>query len=84
MDRGGCLSYSCFLRYYQVFLNIAEKYKDKIQIAFKPHPLLKVKLSKHKEWGQQRTEDYYKKWQNLENGQLEEDDYIQKCCFFCK
>jgi len=76
IDRGGCLSYSCFLRYYQVFLNIAEKYKDKIQIAFKPHPLLKVKLSKHKEWGQQRTEDYYKKWQNLENGQLEEDDYI--------
>lgn len=76
IDRGGYLSYSCFLRYYQVFLNIAEKYRDRIQIAFKPHPLLKVKLYGHKEWGRERVDYYYQQWEELENGQLESDDYV--------
>jgi len=76
IDRGGDLSYSCFLRYYQVILDIVENYKDKIQIAFKPHPLLKVKLSKNKEWGRERVDYYYQQWEELENGQLESDDYV--------
>lgn len=76
IDRGGDLSYSCFLRYYQVILDIAENCKDKIQIAFKPHPLLKLKLNIHEEWGQQRADDYYQKWENSKNGQLETDDYL--------
>jgi len=70
------LSYSSFLIYHQVMLDIVEKYKEKIQIAFKPHPLLKVKLNKHYEWGQKRTEDYYKKWEDCKNGQLETDAYV--------
>jgi CDP-glycerol glycerophosphotransferase (TagB/SpsB family) len=70
------LGYSNFLRYHQIMLDIAENYKDKIQIAFKPHPLLKVKLSKHEEWGKQRTHNYYLTWENLDNGQLETDDYV--------
>ncbi|MCR4726591.1 MAG: CDP-glycerol glycerophosphotransferase family protein [Clostridia bacterium] len=48
---------------------IAEKYKDEIQIAFKPHPMLKPKLDYR--WGKQSADEYYEKWANLENGQLE-------------
>jgi hypothetical protein len=35
---------SSFLANYQFMFDIAQKYIDKIQIAFKPHPLLKAKL----------------------------------------
>lgn len=77
IDRTGELSYSCFLRYHQIMLDICEKYKNKIQIAFKPHPLLKVKLSRYEEWGQQRTEVYYQTWESLDNGQLETDGSVK-------
>lgn len=76
IDLSENLGLSNFLLHYQFILDIAEKYKDKIQIAFKPHPLLKVKLSNYKDWGAQRTENYYKTWDELENGQLEIDDYV--------
>ena len=49
--------------------DMAEKYKDKIQIAFKPHPMLKPKLDYR--WGEESANDYYNKWAELENGQLE-------------
>lgn len=38
------LAFSNFLVYHQVMLDIAVKYVDKIQIAFKPHPFLRSKL----------------------------------------
>lgn len=64
------------------FLNIAEelskialKYKDKIQIAFKPHPILKSKLYRHSDWGKDKTDEYYLLWRNGENTQLEEGQY---------
>lgn len=69
------LSYSNFLRYHQFMLEIAKEYIGKIQIAFKPHPLLMEKLFLHEDWGKDRTEAYYIKWKNLENGQLELGDY---------
>ena len=37
------LGYSCFLLNYQNMLDLAQQYKGKIQIAFKPHPILKQK-----------------------------------------
>lgn len=63
-----------FYDLYEVMLHIAEKYKDKIQIAFRPHPLLKVKLFEY--WGEAATESYYKKWAEIENGQLSEGEFI--------
>ena len=69
------ISYSCFLEYHQVILDIAKRYSNEIQIAFKPHPLLKKKLYKHVDWGRENTDKYYEKWQNLPNGQLEESTY---------
>ena len=68
------ISISTFLMYYDDMLALAEKYKDRIQFAFKPHQLLKFKLQKM--WGEERTEAYYQKWKNLENGQLEEASYV--------
>jgi len=76
IDNRENLNYSNFLRYHQFMLDLAEKYRDRIQIAFKPHPLLKVKLYSHKEWGRERVDYYYRQWEELENGQLESDDYV--------
>lgn len=74
-DCGG-LQLSTFLQYYTFFLELAQIYFDEIQIAFKPHPLLKEKLYKHPDWGKEKTDLYYKKWDNNLNTQLFEDEYI--------
>lgn len=66
---------SNFLEYSDLFLELADNYKDKLQIAFKPHPLLRVKLEKAPNWGKEKTEIYYDKWMNLENGQFENSEY---------
>jgi len=70
------LAYSCFFLLFDLMFVIAKKYSDKIQIAFKPHPILKSKLYKHPAWGKNLTDKYYQEWKNLSNGQLEENDYI--------
>jgi len=67
-------NFSNFMEYADFMLETAERYKDKIQIAFKPHPVLKFKLINI--WGKEKTEEYYKKWAEMENGQLEDGDYI--------
>ena len=69
------LSLSTFLRYAEEFLDLAEVYKDKIQFAFKPHPLLRGKLEENEAWGIEKTRLYYEAWQELPNGQLEEGFY---------
>lgn len=66
---------SNFLEYHDFFLELADNYKDKIQIAFKPHPLLRVKLEKDPNWGKEKADIYYNKWMNLENGQFENSEY---------
>jgi hypothetical protein len=66
---------SNFLEYYDFFLELAVNYKDKLQIAFKPHHLLRVKLESDSYWGKEKTDVYFKKWESLENGQLEDGDY---------
>lgn len=68
------ISISTFLIYCDEMINLAEKYADRIQIAFKPHQLLKFKLQKF--WGPERTEVYYRRWAEMENGQLEESSYV--------
>lgn len=70
------LTYSNFLLYHQVLLDIAGKYSGRIQIAFKPHPILRSKLNSESIWGEEKTNLYYNNWNNLPNGQIEESDYI--------
>jgi len=47
-----------------------------VQLAFKPHPVLKAKLHNHPDWGKEKTDAYYEAWQTAAHGQLEEGDYI--------
>lgn len=54
-------------------LEIAHKYAAQIQIAFKPHPILQDRLNL--EWGKEKTEAYYKQWDEMPNGQYVSGDY---------
>ncbi len=68
------LGYSTFLEYYDFMLEMADKYKEKVQFVFKPHPLLQPHLYKH--WGKEKTDDYYAEWASRENTQVELGQYI--------
>ncbi len=65
-----------FLWLADFMLEIAKRYKDSIQLSFKPHPRLKTELYQHKDWGKERTDNYYKSWETNENTQLNEGEYI--------
>ena len=64
---------SVFLDTCDDMLRIAEKFSDKIQFVFKPHQLLKFKLQQI--WGVEKTEEYYRRWDALDNAQLVSDGY---------
>ena len=67
---------SNFLWMSQLMLDVAEKNKDKLQIAFKPHPRLKTELYKHPDWGKDKTDAYYQQWESGPNTQLETGDFV--------
>lgn len=69
----GTFSVSTFLDVCDIMLDVANKYADRVQFAFKPHQLLKFKLIEM--WGEDRTNKYYRQWAELPNCQLEEGDY---------
>lgn len=56
-------------------LELVEKYADQIQWAFKPHPLLRDTLYLHPDWGKERTDAYYERWESMPNSQLETGAY---------
>lgn len=60
--------YNSFWQLYDFMFHIAEIFKDDIQIAFRPHPMLYSKVVK--EWGVEAANEYYKKWDLFENTQL--------------
>lgn len=66
--------FDSFLIIYDFMFEVAKKYKDKIQIAFRPHPMLKSKLIE--KWGDKLANEYYEKWENLENGQYSTNSFI--------
>ncbi len=68
------LNYSTFLDYADFMLETAKKYENKINFSFKPHPVLRDKLNML--WGEKKTTNYYQKWKNMSNGQLDEGNYI--------
>ena len=68
---------STFLEVAEGMRKLAEKYKDSIQFAFKPHPLLRDTLYNHPEWGKKRTDSYYNFWANTYNTQLETGAYSE-------
>ncbi len=70
------LQFSTFLVYAEFMQRIAEKYRNRIQIAFKPHPLLRSKLYRHPDWGVEKTNAYYDAWAKMPNGILAEGGYV--------
>ncbi|MDD2563406.1 MAG: CDP-glycerol glycerophosphotransferase family protein [Salinivirgaceae bacterium] len=68
-------TYSNFIQYAHFFFSLIESNKGSIQIAFKPHPILKLKLYNHPDWGKSKTDDYFEMWNNKPNCQLEEGPY---------
>lgn len=73
---GGLLEQSNFLWMADLMLELAVKYSDKIQIAFKPHPRLYTELGNCDVWGQEKTDEYYNKWATMENSQVETGEFI--------
>lgn len=73
---GATLDYSTFLKYADSMLEIANSFQENVQFAFKPHPILRAKLSTEEVWGKEKTDQYYQKWAELPNGQLHEGEYI--------
>lgn len=57
-------------------LDIAARYHEQIQFAFKPHPRLLSVLYDMPDWGKKRADDYYARWAEGANTQLETGNYI--------
>lgn len=70
------LANATFLENAQYLKALAAKYCDRVNFAFKPHPLLKDKLYRHPDWGKERTDLYWHFWSSNPNSQLEEGEYI--------
>ncbi|MBQ9219042.1 MAG: hypothetical protein IJ724_13640 [Muribaculaceae bacterium] len=65
-----------FIWSHDTMRQIAKKYHQVIQIAFKPHPKLKSQLYELAEWGIERTNAYYDWWESQPNTQLETGEFI--------
>lgn len=72
---GQLVQFSTFLQNAEVVLNLAEKYKDIVQFAFKPHPQLITALYNHPDWGVEKTDAYYARWENGQNTTLVSGPY---------
>jgi hypothetical protein len=68
-------SLSTFLSLGPLMKEVAEKYSDNAQWAFKPHPILKSKLYLHPDWGKEKTDTYYEFWECRSFTQLDEGEY---------
>lgn len=69
------LDWSCFLMYYELFLNLADEFKSEIEIIMKPHPFLKTTLERKDLWGIIETEMFFNDWQSRENCKLVNGEY---------
>ena len=86
------LDYSNFLEIADGMLELASKYSDKVQFAFKPHPRLMRKLYELNGWGKDRTDKYYEAWRDMPNTTFLDGEYydlflssdamIHDCCSF--
>lgn len=67
---------SNFLWMSDFMIDIAQKYSDKIQFVFKPHPRLYTELCNHPDWGEEKTSEYYNLWETMENTQVETGEFV--------
>lgn len=77
-DVPGFLHASTFMVVQEVMLELAEKYADCIQFAFKPHPSLRHNLMQECFRGKEKTEAYYRRRaEEMPNTQYENGDYVE-------
>lgn len=74
LEAAGVVNYSTFLKYADFMLDMAAKYKEKVQWVFKPHPHLYNKLLLL--WGRDKTEEYYRQWKDMDNTSFVDSGYI--------
>lgn len=79
IDSSRGFSNSNFERMCQAMLDIAKKYQGEIEIAFKPHPVLRGRLNE--KWGVERTDKYYAQWGTLPNTIVCEGNYTELFAF---
>lgn len=60
---GDDLNFSNFIRYNSFMIDLSKEFKNELFITFKPHPILKPKLYKHKDWGIEKTNAYFDFWE---------------------
>ncbi|MCH5221519.1 MAG: CDP-glycerol glycerophosphotransferase family protein [Muribaculaceae bacterium] len=60
-------------------IELAKKYRDQIEIAFKPHPTLEERLIE--KWGKTKTESYYNQWRQMPNTMICTGDYSELFAF---
>lgn len=63
-----------FMRYCDFMLDLVKRYEGRVQFAFKPHPLLRIKLNTI--WGKDKTDNYYAQWDANSNSMLSDGDYV--------
>lgn len=68
------VAYATFLQYNNFMIEMAEKYKDLITIAFKPHGVLYQNLVRV--WGEDKANEYYAKWDSMPNTQVVNGKYV--------
>lgn len=71
------LNISNFLRFSDFFLELFEAYPQ-IHFIFRPHPLLHLALKDPRFWGEEKTEQYFKRVQQFPNVTYQEGgDYFE-------
>lgn len=65
---------SSFLEIADFMLRLRNEYKEKVLFAFKPHPILKIKL--YDIWGRTKTDVYYEDWARSEASFDAQGDYL--------
>lgn len=65
---------STFLEYAEEMKSIANTYRDRLIIAFKPHPVLYSRLVV--KWGREKVDAYYNFWKKGSNTLLQEGEYL--------
>lgn len=70
------LPYATFLENGETILELAQKFSNRTQWVFKPHPWLHRELCRLPGWGKERADAYYEAWRRLPNATVAEGDYI--------
>ena len=60
----------------EAIMNLAQKYRDDVQWALRPHPMLKSSLMETLKWEPKRIEDFFSFWEQSDFCQIHEDDYL--------